>query len=53
MLNKDNFTRKFASETGRTITESKQIVEDFIATITKSVVEDGGVDFYGFIKLKE
>lgn len=52
MLNKDNFTRKFASETGRTITESKQIVEDFIATITKSVVEDGGVDFYGFMKIE-
>ena len=53
MLNKDMFIRKMAEETGRTLTETKAIVSDMIDMIQKAVVEDGGVDFYGFMKIEK
>ena len=36
MLNKDMFIRKMAEETGRTLTETKAIVNDMIDMIQKA-----------------
>lgn len=53
MINKETFTRNLAAETGRTIKECKEFTEDFIAAVQKAVIEEGGVDFYGFMKIEK
>lgn len=53
MMNKDTFIRKMAETTGRTLAETKTIVNDTLEMLQKAVIEDGGVDFHGFMKIEK
>lgn len=53
MINKDTFIRKMAEATNRTLAETKTIVNDTLEMLQKAVIEDGGVDFHGFMKIEK
>lgn len=53
MLNKDGFVKMMATETGKSQRECKENLELVIDMIQKAVIEDGGVDFYGFMKIEK
>ena len=52
-MNKDTFIRKMAEATNRTLTETKTIVNDTLDMIQQVVIEDGGVNFHGFMKIEK
>lgn len=53
MINKDMFIRKLSANTGKSLRECKEITEAFIKTMQDAVIEDGGFDFYGFMKVEK
>lgn len=53
MINKEMFIRKLSANTDKSLRECKEITEAFIKTMQEAVIEDGGVDFYGFMKIEK
>ena len=53
MIKKDDFVKMMAAETGKSQRECKENLELVIDMIQKAVIEDGGVDFYGFMKIEK
>ena len=53
MINKDGFVKMMAAEAGQSQRECKENLELVIDMIQKAVIEDGGVDFYGFMKIEK
>ena len=53
MINKELFIRKLSANTDKSLRECKEITEAFIKTMQDAVIEDGGVDFYGFMRIEK
>lgn len=47
-MNQTQFAEKFAERTGRTKTEAKEIVNDFLDLITDTLIDGEPVNLYGF-----
>ena len=53
MLNKNELIDKYASAYDIHKTEAKKNIDEVIDMIQRAVIEDGGVDFYGFMKIEK
>ena len=53
MINKETFIAKYAEMHDVPKSQAKIIVNNMIDTMQSAVIEDGGVDFYGFMKIEK
>ena len=53
MINKELFIAKYAEMHETSKAQAKIIVNNMIETMQSAVIEDGGVDFYGFMKIEK
>ena len=53
MLNKEGFIAKYAEKYGVTKVQAKSSIDAFIETLWDAVIDDDGVDFYGFMKIEK
>ena len=50
-LKKDEFARLMAEKTGRTIRDSREVIEDFLETFADAIRNEQPVKFYGYLTL--
>lgn len=53
MINKEMFIAKYAEMHETSKAQAKIIVTNMIETMQDAVIEDGGFDFYGFMKVEK
>lgn len=53
MITKNDLITKYAETYEISKKQAKQNIEEVIDMIQKAVIEDGGVDFYGFMKIEK
>lgn len=53
MINKKALVEKYAKEYEITKKQAEQNIEEVCTMIQKAVVEDGGIDLYGFMKIEK
>lgn len=53
MMNKEQMVVMYAKTYEISKKQAKQNIEEVIAMIQKAVIEEGGVDFYGFMKIEK
>ena len=53
MLNKEGFIAKYAEKYGVTKVQAKSSIDAFIETLWEAVIDDDGVNFYGFMEIKK
>lgn len=53
MVNKNELINRYSKLNCVTKDESKNIIEDVIDLIKTAIIEDGGIDFHGFMKIEK
>lgn len=53
MVNKNELINRYSKLSCVTKDEAKNIIEDVIDLIKTAIIEDGGIDFHGFMKIEK